>query len=423
MSDNNNGCPEIEVNDDNDDNHSADIDVTNSETTSPLELSSCEIVAEQSVITEDQDQDDTVTHSSFAIDNNPTNPNVNGSLPLSSPDIQNTDSNSHAFDISLADHPLGLLPNSIPHAILQATDRLTQMLRQTVEMKIQPYKKYGDKNGKLAIKTCDLTFPKLYARNLSNHQTLIETIISPLCQIIDCIDYLILPELGIDTLRNLVIEKKIFKGICKSTSIDIPFTATSADEIEKNLPLIIDTLTDQLDPCSIECKPNESAAALIDIKKVCSLKKQLKSKSDSIGLKYNDVSIHKGKNTGIGNRKRSASLASSNSLALPQSKKSKTAGTTTKPNKTLKLIAVPKVNNPLFTFDSFQPQVNTIDQLALTAYKYWQLEKVHRIHGTGQGTTIAIIDGGIDLSHPAFQNGQIILFEDFAQNYLESSCS
>ena len=409
MSDNNNGSPapvKIEVND------GVDGDAMIPETLS-TQGGALEILAEQqddeeSINTDNQDED----HFSFNI-----NPILNGRPPLPSPGIQNTGSSSHTFDVSLAGYPLGLLPSSIPHAILQAADRLTQMLEDTVKKKIQLYTKYG-LNGKLAITTCDLTFPKLYASSLSNNQILIERIISPLCQIINSICYLILPELGIITLRNLVIEKNIFNGIKKSTSVAIPFTATSANEIEENLPLIIDTLTNQLEPCSIECKPDQTASALIDIKKAGKLKKILKSKSDSIGLKYNDVTIHKVKNTGIGNRKRS-SLASSNSLALPQSKKSKTAETTSKPNKPLKLIAVPKENEPLFTFDSSQPaQVDATDPSAFSAFKYWQLEKVHRKYGTGQGTTIAIIDGGIDPSHPAFQNGQILHFEDFAKSTL-----
>ncbi len=331
---------------------------------------------------------------------------------LTSPAIDNS---CVPLDVRLAGYPNGLLPNRIHETVLQAPDKLSEMLEKTVKSKIQLVTCYiNSEECRLPIKTCDLTFPESYACKLINDRSLIETIIGPLCQKILNIQYLILPELSVQTLQYLIIEKQLFRGINQSDTIEIPFTATTALEIEETLPPIITTLITDLKPSFIECKPNQTASTQIDIKKVNKLKKLLKSTVPvSISLKYNGSTIQKGE-------KNSESRKRSGSSHGGTSKKTKTKENTSqssKANKLLKFNPVPMVNNPLYTFDCFQPHIDVVDQ-SFTAYTYWQLDKVHIKQITGLGTTIAIIDSGIDSSHPAFPKGQIIHFEDFAKNEL-----
>ena len=311
-------------------------------------------------------------------------------------------------------HLPGLLPTNIPDTILQATDELTKLLKSTINKKLQLYTKH-EENGKMvmkkvAIKMCDLSFPNSYASKLKSDKTLMKAIISLLCQAIDSLEYLILPELSIDVLSDLV---GIFNKMNKCPmlcSIEIPFTAKNADEIEKYLPKVIGVLYGHLKPHSIECKPDTTSSTLINIEaSPCRLINAIKLKvPDLKNLTYNGNDII---SNDVNHRKRSLDSDTSPATPLPN-KKSKQSGKN--PQKKMKLVPFTK-DKATFTFDSFLSKGELDTDSSFTAYTYWRLEKVHNVYSTtGKGTTIAIIDSGIDPSHPAFERKHNIIFQDFS---------
>ena len=297
----------------------------------------------------------------------------------------------------------GLLPNNIPKATLQATDDLKQMLQSTVEKKIQLYAK----NGKISVKTLQLSFPESYASKLKNDKLLIETIISPICQEINKIEELVLPEVSIETLHHLVVEKKLFQGIQKCLIIQIPFSAKNAQEIINLLPNIIKALI-PLDPHTIECKPHSDSAKYIAFRtRSCTLKQKILeiiSKNKPLTFYYDGTKV------GKTNERKRPRAGSDHEISLKQ-KREKTSEKKLKPKKPRKLVPLPEKEETLFTFDSLEPQQDIVDY-SFTATSYWQLQKIHTLVA-GQGTTIAIVDSGIDPSHPAFTDGHMIDFRDF----------
>ena len=300
-------------------------------------------------------------------------------------------------------HLSRLLPINISDTILQATDELKILLKGTIKKKLQLYTKH-EENGEVAIKMCDLSFPNSYAPKLKSDKILMKAIISLICQAIGSLEYLILPELSIDVLPDLVgIFNKINK--CPMCSIEIPFTAKNADEIEKYLPKVIGALYGHLKPHSIECKPDTTLSTLINIEaSPCRLIDDItKIVPDLKNLTYNGTEI-------ICSKKMQDSVTS---VTTPLSSiKSKPS---TK-RKKMKLVPFSK-DKASFTFDSFLSKGELDTDSPFTAYTYWRLEKVHNVYGTtGKGTTIAIIDSGIDPSHPAFEGKHnYIVFQDFTR--------
>ncbi len=300
-----------------------------------------------------------------------------------------------------------LLPKKIHQCILRAFDKLHQMLVTTIEKNIQLY--HPASKGKANATLVDLTFPKSYADTLQNNELLVLAMFKHILSVIESISELVLPKLSIKTLCR-ILESDIFQKGTKCSNIKVYFTESFKETLEL-LPRVIEYLVN-LSPANIECfsddKMPSTTAELFKSNKACKKKlvatlKQANGESAVIGLKFNGHTITKcGENNP---RKKSldptSSFGSQSKNPKPQSEKKK-------PKKIAKydLINVPKesINNTLFTFDSLQMQPVTDTGDPFTAYSYWQLKKIHnRIDGsTGAGTTVAVIDSGIDPSHPAF---------------------
>ena len=311
-----------------------------------------------------------------------------------------------------------LLPKKIHQCILRAFDKLQQMLVTRIEKYIQLYQ--ATSNGKANATLVDLTFPKSYADTLQNNESLVVAMFKPIFSVIESISELVLPEITIKTLCH-ILGSGIFQKGTKCSNIKVYFTKSCCEEILELLPQVIEYLV-HLSPAIIECfsddemplaKFHKSNKAyyekLVDI---------LKSNGESaiIELKFNSCTI-------IKNIRRKRSRLDNTSS---QSKNPKLRSVRKKPQKIPKynLINVPEesIDNTLFTFDSLQlqPVIDTNDPF--TAYSYWQLKKIHKINGsTGAGTTVAIIDSGIDPFHPAF-NSKFNKESDNIQNLTDDGC-
>ena len=347
------------------------------------------------------DQEDNPSNESTCENNPETQDNNESVQPVPADSIQH-------FNVILTN----LLPNRIPEATLQATDKLKPMLTSTVQDKIRLYAK----TGKVSVKKLQLSFPDSYTSKLKNDKSLIESIYTPIFEMIETIDDLVLPELSIDTLHHLLVVQKVLHGTRKCSAISIPFSAENATEIENLLPTIVNALM-PLNPSYIDCKPNSESARHINIKgKSCPLKQNLTTKTSankSLTFIYDGHKIQKGTSE---SRKRARSLVDHD---LPHAKKGAKASEKEKkikPKKPRKLLAIRKCKESLYTFDSIEPQQDLTD-LSFTAVSYWQLDKIHKNEiYQGRETTIAVVDGGFDSSHPAFNDGRLIHFQDFAIN-------
>ena len=309
-----------------------------------------------------------------------------------------------------------LLPKKIHPCVLRAFDKLHQMLATTVEQNIQLYQPAS--RGKAIATLVDLTFPKSYADTLQNNESLVVAMFKSILSVIESISELVLPNISIKTLCH-ILESDIFQKETKCSSIKVYLTKSCCEEILKLLPQVIEHLV-RLSPANIECFSDVKVpSTIVDFfKSNKAYKKKLvailkpNGESAAIGLKFNDYAITKCKENNP--RKRSVDPTSSFG---PQSKNPKPQSEKKKPKKIPKYnlnVPTESLNNTFFTFDSLQlqPVIDTGDPF--TAYSYWQLEKIHRIEGcTGAGTTVAIIDSGIDPSHPAF----ILKFNEGLDNY------
>ena len=312
-----------------------------------------------------------------------------------SPLISGTTSKS--YNVKLAE----LLPREIPPATLMAVDCFEKLVTTAVTEKI---KLYCSQEAKVSAVIVDLSFPKSYADLLKNNRSLIAVIIKQIFTFIETTaeSRLILPEVGIDTLLYLCTQENILKDITQCTSIQVHFSAESWDEIQNNIREVISYLTMRVSPTSINCIPSKNLPFKTSRNHIRNLRDQLITLSSEFAgiqhLTYGDHIII-GENNNL-------DPDSSNGDTPPRKK--------IKKRTKLKLLSVPgnRIKNSLFTFDSLQCH---LQGEPIAAYSYWQLEKVHKNGNTGVGTTVAIVDSGIDPAHPSFENkGNIKFFEDYS---------
>ncbi len=303
-----------------------------------------------------------------------------------------------------------LLPKKIPQATLHAVDALQQMLKTTVAKKIELSCK-----GKINATLVDLSLPTSYADTLKNDRSLVAAIVKPIFSVIENITELVLPEVSLSTLCYLLgSDENVLQEVRKCLSIQAHFFSESNEEVLKLLPKVVEHLVRHLSPANIECfqsvngMPAESKNFCTQLKKEKGLIDMLKTNSGAksgtaICLKYNGHAITKGEK----NPRKRISLIDSGSSSKRLKQADKKKSIKKRPIK-LELIHIPKENvdhNTLFTFDALQLQPVTDTVEPFTAYSYWQLEKIHRRElwpSTGVGTTVAIVDSGIEPSHPAF---------------------
>ena len=77
------------------------------------------------------------------------------------------------------------------------------------------------------------------------------------------------------------------------------------------------------------------------------------------------------------------------------------------------------INKTAYTFDQcYQgPQLGG-QYIMFTAYDYWDIGYIHEMGITGEDITVAVVDSGLDYSHPAFYLKENIEFKDCTRSFL-----
>ena len=301
-----------------------------------------------------------------------------------------------------------LLPQKIAATTILSKDGLSDMLLSTLEKKLE----FLPSCGEFHVTELELSFPEAYADNLTSDKLLMENIILKMCQATTTVGDLCLPQLNIETLHYLVEKKRVFKCI-KCTNVNLPIFAESEENINQFLPEIIKVLVD-LEPKDIKCTEKTPQNAT-------NVNKELKNKLGNI-LKGRDISFafrNYKKKGGPGSRGTKDPNKKKVSQSQVSRKKRSLEDSSLNANKRKRAKKIDLRNLPplpsggSFTFDSIEPQQEANAEQIFTVYQYWQLESIHESTTTGRGTTVAIVDTGIDPSHPAFDDKNIT-FKDFS---------
>ena len=304
---------------------------------------------------------------------------------------------------------IDILPDKVAKVVLHSPDELFGELTTTLEKKLSY-------TNEVAVNDLDLTLPKAYANKLQNNKKLLANILVQVLQKISSVEQLHLPTLPIDVHNSFL---EILKDQ-KCQKIIMPFTAQDENAINSMLPKITEALINQ-EIKIIDYRPTKKH---VDIKaKNCQLKKELKKlikEKEDIVVIYDEFPVS-------GKRKKSTSAKAgvkrSSDLKLQASGAKKPKLTHKKPSSASQKVQLqpkyPTINKEMFSFDSGGPLQNASD-FSFTPYSYWQLDKIHQI-STGRGMTLAVVDSGIEASHPAF--GNIIEFQDFTGDVFKTeSC-
>ena len=303
---------------------------------------------------------------------------------------------------------IDLLPDKVAEVILHSPDELFSELTTTVEKKLLY-------TNEVAVNDLDLTLPKAYGNKLQNNKKLLENILVQVLQKISSVEQLHLPTLPIDVHNSFL---KILKDQ-KCHKIIMPFTAQDENTINSMLPTITEALINQ-EIKIIDYRPTEKH---VDIKaKNCQLKKELKKlikEKEDIVVIY-DGSVISGKRKKSTSAKPGVKRSSDSKLSSSAKKPKLTHKKQSSASQKVQLLPkYPTINKEMFSFDSGGPLQNVSD-FSFTPYSYWQLDKIHQI-STGRGITLAVVDSGIEASHPAF--GNIFEFQDFTGDIFKTeSC-
>ena len=299
---------------------------------------------------------------------------------------------------------IDLLPDKVAEVVLHSPDELFGELTTTIEKKLSY-------TNEVAVNDLDLTLPKAYANKLQNNKKLLENILVQVLQKISSVEQLHLPTLPIDVHSSFL---EILKDQ-KCQKIIMPFTAQDENAINTMLPKITEALINQ-EIKTIDYRPTKKH---VDIKALKKEVKKLKKEKEDIVVIYDGFVIsgkRKKSTSAKAGGKRSSDLKLSSIAKKPKLTHKKPSSAS---QKVQLLPKYPTINKEMFSFDSGGPLQNASD-FSFTPYSYWQLDKIHQI-STGRGMTLAVVDSGIEASHPAF--GNIIEFQDFTGDIFKTeSC-
>ena len=292
-----------------------------------------------------------------------------------------------------------ILPKEVPEIILQSHDDFVEMLKTTTNKKLSYTRKA------VAVDDLDLNFPQAYADKLQSNQELVQTILAQILMKISSAKQLRLPTLPVKVLHSLLVSDKSLKEL-QCDKIVIKFS----DKDEKIVTTTLLEITEALIRQRIKTIVYEPTEKPVDIRaKNSELKIELKKligEEEEIKVIYDDLDIKtKGRSVSIKAGKKRPSDSQIPSIPKKPKKQSSICQ---------KLPPLPKytiTNKELFSFDSGVSVPNASD-FSFTPHNYWQLDEIHHFY-TGQGMTLAVIDTGIDPSHPAFETFNTE-FKDFS---------
>ena len=321
-------------------------------------------------------------------------------------------SNDHKKAASSKEEPLdstseiifkltSILPRKIEARVLASQHDFCKLLKVTIEKRLEQWSFEETRFQEL-----NLELPPSYCNKLESDTNLLHEIFAPLFGKVKKSTKLTFPNMRIDIL-NQVINKLEFLG--EYQIIEVPFSvkdpSTIAEHCLKFITLVHNPFTQKI---LFYPSPQYSENY-----------KDLKSEIVKYFVKEsNEPLISYAKRKIFPIKKRQDSAATLNDMKKENTKKS-----TTKRNPPMRkdshqkkrksITACPSID-PSYTFDQrlHGPPSAGLSSQIFTAYNYWQIDQIHAKNITGKDVTVAVVDSGIDSSHPTFA-GKLLSLEDF----------
>ena len=293
-----------------------------------------------------------------------------------------------------------LLPRKIEARVLASQHDLCKQLKVTVEKRLEQWSFEETRFQEL-----NLELPSSYGNKLQNDANLLDQIFAPLFGKVKKSTKLTFPNMRIDIL-NQVISK--LGSLGEYQIIEVPFSVEDSSTIAEHCLEFIRLVHKSSQEIFFQPSPQYSENY-----------KDLKSEIVKyFGKDSTEPLIKYGKQKIFPIKKRRDSA-----VALNDTKKENTKKSTTKGNppsrrdshqKKRKSITPSPLINPSYTFDQrlHGPHSGGLSSLTFTAYNFWQIDQIHAQNITGENVTVAVVDSGIDSSHPAFTS-KIINSEDY----------
>ena len=305
-----------------------------------------------------------------------------------------------------------ILPERIEERVLASPHDLHEQLEVTVEKRLEQWQ-----FERTRFETLDMELPPNYAKQIQNDTNLLRMIFSLFFNKIKESTVLKLPNIRVDILSRVINKNR--RNLGKYMRVDIPFVATADVSVIINSCFNLIKIFDA--SCSTqEIYLNSSSSTEHDDKIIKTLKSKTSSHfpkdADGPLIKYNSKKVFpKGKV-----KAKQQSLVVQKDMQKPSKKPRKTdKKPSTKPNQqrsdrskekrpSLKSLLLPSTSQSYYTFDENLQGLQLGDPSSVfTAYDYWNIGQIHSQGIKGEGVTVAVVDSGVDSSHPAFQRKSI----------------
>ena len=294
-----------------------------------------------------------------------------------------------------------LLPRKIEARVLSSQHDLCKQLKITVEKRLEQWSFEETRFQEL-----NLELPPSYGNKLQNDANLLHQIFAPLFGKVQKSRKLIFPNMRIDIL-NQVIKKLEFLG--EYQIIEVPFSVEDPSTIAEHCFKFIKHVH-QSSPQEIFFQPSPQYSKNY---------KDLKSKVVKYFKKdMTEPLIEYGNHKIFPIKKRQDSSKTLNDMKKDNPPLRRDSYQKKRKSKT----AIPSIN-PSYAFDQrlHGLPLQCLSSQAFTACNYWDVNKIHDEKKiTGQGITVALVDSGLDYSHPAFKvkysNGDVDLV-DFTNSF------
>ena len=279
-----------------------------------------------------------------------------------------------------------ILPEKIEERVLARPYDLGQQLKVTVEKRLEQRS-----SEETSFKELNLELSSSYCSKLQNNASLLQDIFSPLFKKAKKPTILKFPKMRIDIL-NEVISKLEFLG--EYQKIVVPFSISDPSTIVEHCLKFI-TLVQKSSPQEILLDPPANHRE--DYKPLKSEIEKLFGDATTPLVRYGSKKIFPKPS-----KKQKEETSPNNTTK--QKKKEPSGATKVRPSgPSLSQKKKESSTSQSYTFDhSLQsPQLGNPSSLVITAHNYWDIGQFHSQNITGQDITVAVVDTGLDYSHPA----------------------
>ena len=314
----------------------------------------------------------------------------------------NADNNPIDVNIKL----IHLLPPQVAAQKLLVTVDLSKVLEDYFNRAIENCRL----TAKVTVDKLDLTLPSSYGSKLQDNTDLLTRILAKImtktCQL--KVPKVVFPEMRIDLLK--VVMCGLENEFCEKKSprfheIKLQFSAKDQKISHDDLVHVVDPLL-VYKPKEICLHTNDSVESNAALKKKLEdvIQKKVTEEVEKPKVRLNSKLIVSYKS----DKKKEKEKKVKKPPADKKSNTKKKRGSVAEPSSKAK-IAIPKnlgLQDPqsqVFAFDFHLMVPYSPGSSNFTAYKYWNLEKIHSKGFTGKGVTVAIVDSGIS-PHYAFGN-------------------